>query len=428
MTGIEGGRLNGPVMLGSITALVLVFGLGLWASTVPIDGAVLATGEIDSTPQRHLVQHPTGGVIAEVAVREGQMVSPGDLLVRLDGGSLEQEWALISAQLIEAQARKLRLTAERDAAPFGPDLSEITEDPEERLAVIAQRRLFDARQTTLARQIQQLDQRKLQIEAQLFGLAAQDLSMLREADLVAQELATLVDLRRQGLTPESRVLALDRQAARIEGSRAALMARVAELHGQEAEIALQVETLRAERREEAETQLLELNWHMVELVARRALLAERRTALMLRAPAAGLVHGLASLGAGAVLRPAEAAMQVVIPVTRPVLALQIRPADIDHVRLNQSAVVQFPALVRDVRDLAATVTAISAAPFEDERTGARHYRVEAALTAEAIAIVGEDALRPGMAVQAYLTTGRRTPIDYLLSPVTAHIRRAMRDP
>lgn len=428
MTPVDGLSPRGPMILGILAAVALFLGFGVWSATVPIDGAVLAVGEVDTAPQRHLVQHSEGGVIAEVPVREGQSVQAGDLLLRLQGGALEQEWTLVTSQLTELRALSLRLISERDGDFFEPPSEAPSASVDWQMAIAAQYRLFLARRDTLRRQVSQLSQRKIQIDAQLQGLAAQDQALATELGLVTQELAIQQELHDRGLTQAARVAVLAREAVRIEGNRAGLLARIAELHGQTAEVDLQIETLRATRREEAEAQLLEAGSQLAALSARHAGLSERRAQLDLRAPAAGIVHGLASLDTGAVLRPAETAMQVVIPVTSPVLALSVRPMDIDHVFLGQSAMVQFPALVRDLPELAATVTAISAAPFVDERTGARHYRVEAALNPEAIAIVGSQALRPGMAVQAFLRTGQRTPLGYLIAPVADQLNRAMRDP
>lgn len=428
MTPVEGLSPRDPILLGIISAMVLLLGFGVWASTVPIVGAVLAAGEVDSVPQRHLVQHAEGGVIAEVPVREGQSVAAGDLLLRLHGGALEQEWSLVTAQLTELRARNLRLIAERDAEFFEPPSDSTNLDLEWQIAVQAQHRLFLARRDTLRRQISQLRQRKVQIDAQLEGLAAQDMAFASELTLINDDLAIQQELYERGLAQATRSVALAREAIRIEGSRASLAARIAELHGQTAEVDLQIETLRASRREEAEAALVEAGVQLIELTSRHAVLSERRAQLTLRAPAAGVVHGLATLDPGAVLRAAETAMQIVVKVDRPVLALRVRPADIDHVYIGQEAIVQFPALVRDLRDLSATVTAISAAPFDDERTGARHYRVEAALTPEALELVGNVALRPGIAVQAFLRTGQHTPLAYLIAPIVEQFGRAMRDP
>lgn len=434
-TPVHGISPHGPILLGAFAALVLVLGIGLWAATVPIDGAILASGEVDAASQRHLVQHATGGIVAELAVREGQDVAAGALLLRLEGGTLNEEWALIESQLAEARARALRLTAERDGAllvapPTPPP--DARDDPVTdrafRRALTAQQSLFQARSETLQRQAQQIGQRRVQLDAQLAGLAAQDSALAAEGVLLAEELANQQTLRARGLTEASRVVALGRESARLDGSRAALSARMAELRGQIVELELQVDTLIATHRTEAETQLAELGVGLLELSARRAILAERRAALTLRAPVAGTVHGLAALAPGAVLRAAETAMQIVARAQHPVLALRVRPTDIDHVSAGQSVRVRFPALAQTLPELSVTVLTISAAPFVDERSGARFYRIEATLSDDALAALDGQSLRPGLAVEAFLSTGARTPLAYLFAPITDHLDRALREP
>lgn len=428
---VEGLSPRGPLILGTVTALVLVLGFGIWAATVPIDGAILASGEVDAAPQRYTVQHETGGVVAMIAVREGQEVFDGELLLRLEGGTLEQEWVLASTQLAMARARNMRLHAERDGVDFTPpSLNDIgsSMDPRFQSELEAQMRQFSARRDTLHRQIQQLQQRSTQVDAQIEGLMAQGHAMAVEAGLLAQDLAIQQALRDGGLTATSRVALLEREAARLDGNRAGLVARVAELHGQTAEIDLQIETLLAQRREEAENQLAENEGQLVELRSRLVVISERRTDLRLRAPVSGHVFGLGLLGPGAVLRPAESAMQIVTRTDNPVLALKVTPADIDYVFIGQEANVTFPALVDHSAAMKATVTAISAAPFVDDRTGARHYRVEARLTPEALAELDDQSLLAGLTLQAYLTTGARTPLAYLIAPVVDQMDRAMRQP
>lgn len=428
MKDVEGLSPQSAIMMGVITAMVMVLGFGAWAALLPIEGAIMADGEVDNTSQRYVIQHPQGGTVRAVDVREGQAVEAGDLLFRLDDLPLESEWALISSQLVDAQARSLRLTAERDGTRLPDTLDPARGDPQMRAAVTAQNRLFVARQQTVDRQLAQLEQRGIQIEAQLDGLNAQRRALIQEAALIDAELETQTELRARGLTQATRVAGLAREAARIEGARAAVVSRIAEARGQIIEIALQAESLLASRREEAEQQLAENNALLVELASRRTILADRRANMVLRAPVSGRVHGMTTLAPGSVLRPAETAMQIVERSENPSLALLISPSDIDHVQVGQQAQVQFPALDLGWQNLVATVTEISAAPFLNERTGERYYSAKAELTPESISQIGAQSLLPGLAVQAFLRTGARTPLAYLLAPIARQLRRAMREP
>lgn len=436
-----------PLTLGLVSAFVLVIGAAVWASVVPVSGAVTAMGEVDALPHRHEIQHAEGGQVAAVMVREGQAVEAGQLLLRLDGGLLDQEWRLNTTQLAEVMARSVRLSAERDGGSWPeatalesvvtmPERSERPErdratDREEALqhALATQRRLFDARAQTLVHHAAQLEQRRIQAEAELAGLAAQEAALATEGDLLSNALERHRALLVRGLTPVDRVAVLEREAVQLSGRQAALAARRAQLHGQIAELAVQAETLRAARREEAETQLAEAALMQLELLSRRRILAERRARLELRAPVAGLVHDLTVPAPGVVLAPGETALQIVPQDAEAQIAIRLSPDDIDRVYPGQPAQLHFPAfpdleLPRD----SARVRAVSAAGLSDDRSGNRFFRVTLDLTQTGKAALSNRRLLPGMAVQAYIATGSRTPIAYLLDPLRTHMRGAMREP
>ena len=292
----------------------------------------------------------------------------------------------------------------------------------------AQRRLFDARREAQGRQLEQLSDRQAQTEAQILGLGAQDEAMVLEAALLAAELAQQRDLQDRGLTQMSRVTALEREAVRLEGRRAALSARASELRGLVADIGHQIEALRASRRDEAIGLLAETGAQLVELTARRAALAERRALLQIRTPVAGVIYGMVPMADGMVLRPGEPLMQVLERSQTPRLTFRVRPQDIDDVHVVQVATVQFPGMDATLSGLDAVVTAISAATFSDDRTGVPFFRVDMELTPDALRTIQDLPVLPGLSAQAFLSTGARTPLAYFLSPIAEQFNRAMRDP
>jgi type I secretion membrane fusion protein, HlyD family len=422
-------RARSSIALGISACGVLLVGLLGWAASAAITSAVVATGEVDVAPYRHPIQHPEGGVVAELLVGEGQQVSAGDLLVRLDSTALQTELDFIEAQIVEAEARLVRLRAERDGARF-PTLPLVAMDNRPQVRALgAQLRLYDARRETFERQEAQLLQRRRQSEAELEGLIHQRIEMETEAEILRSELDNQLQLRARGLTISARVSELARDNARLAGSRAALEARDSELRGQITEIAMQAAALSAARREEAEQQFAETGLHLIELNARRATLSARRASLDLRASATGVVHDLSIAAADTVLRPAEVVMEILSPPPEPVLTVRVSPDEIDNIHLGQPAMLRFPGLAgRNLPDLPGRVIGISAASFVDERTGARHFRVEIVPLRETLQAVGQDALVPGLSVQAFIATGVRTPLAYLIEPVRDHFSRALREP
>ncbi len=429
MTDLPALGARNAVALGLTACLTLVVGLLGWAASASINSAVVAMGEVDAAPARHPVQHIEGGVVEEVLVREGQMAVAGQVLLRLDSAGLRTELEFVEAQIDEAEARLVRLRAERDGLDFPVLPLQTMRDRRLVAALGAQLRLFDARRDTLVRQQAQLRQRRHQAESALAGLVHQREEMETEATILRADLANEQTLLERGLTRSGRVSEIARALARLAGTRAALDSYEAELRGQITEIAMQSVTLLATRREEAEQQYADTGMLQVELQARRAALLARIEALNLRAPASGRVHGLLVTGAEAVLRPAEEVMQIITPVTDPVLTVRVSPDDIDHIDIGQAAMLRFPALAaRNLPDLPGTVAAVSGATFVDQRSGARHFRVEIRPTAQAMALLGGSELVPGMSVQAFITTGQQTPLAYLLKPVRDHFARALREP
>ncbi|MCB1396985.1 MAG: HlyD family type I secretion periplasmic adaptor subunit [Rhodobacter sp.] len=418
---------RGPLTLGLVAALLLLAGVGVWAAQVPLAGAVFAPGEVDTTALGRPVQPPETGIVAVVAVVEGQRLEAGDLVIRLDDSTLQHEWDLVTAQWVEALARQQRLRVERDGTGFPPPAP--SAEPGMQAAVLAQRRLFEARALTLRRQQAQLAQRRLQIAAELAGLEAQTRAIEAESALIATDRARHEALRDQGLTTGARATELARETARMQGARAMLETRSAELRGQDADLALQAETLLATRREEAETQLAEIAALLPELAVRRALLADRRARLELRAPIAGRVLGLTVTGPGPMVAAGDTVATIIPRDTGPTVTLNLRADDVDRVYPGQPATLRIPAFAAaGVPDLAAEVTDIAAAALTDPHSGARQVRVRLALTPGGQAALRGRALLPGMSVQGFIATGPRTPLGYLLAPVTEAMQRALREP
>lgn len=418
---------RGPLWLGGLASVVLLAGLVVWAAQVPVEGAVFAPGEVDATTIAHPIQHSEGGIVSAVAVREGQTVEAGALLLRLDGSALENEARLVASQRIEAEARARRLRAERDDASF-PVLP-TGADARTRTANENERRLFEARAETLSRQLQQLEQRRLQTLVEIAGLDDQAAALDIEAALIEADLTRQQALRDQGLARAAAADGAARESARMQGARAEIVIRRAALRDQIAQIALQAETLRAARREEAATQLALIGSQLLELTARQTALADRIARLELRAPVSGRVLSLAVTTAGAILRPGETVAVIMPPPRSATITLFLRPIDIDLIYPGQQAMLRIPAVAsQGVPDLPGQVDTVSAAALSDPQTGARYFRVSVSLSQGAEAMLQDHALVPGMAVQGSFHTGSRTPLEYLFDPVAEPLRRALSEP
>jgi HlyD family secretion protein len=417
---------------GFVSILLLVGGFGGWSLAARISGAVIASGRIEVEQNRQVVQHPDGGVVEAVLVSEGARVGAGTVLLRLDGSLLRSERAIVETQFYEILARRGRLEAERDdaAAPEFPAelVAAAAAQPDVAALMEGQARLFAARVETLARQIEQLGRRAGQAEAQIVGIDAQLAALATQSRLIAEELAAQQSLLERGLAQASRVLALQREEARLQGMLGELSAAKAQTGERITEIELEITRLHARRQEEALAQLRDLGFRELELAERRRALGEQIDRLEIRAPVAGTVLGLQVTTPRAVVRAAEPLM-FLVPQDRPlVIAARVDPADIDQVRIGQRVVLMFPAFNRrNEPDVFGQVTMVSADAFTDERTQASFYRAEIVLAEGEAAKLAGQTLLPGMPVEAFIETEARSPLAYLLRPLAVYFNRAFRE-
>ncbi len=416
--------------VGVLALLVLVGGFGTWAVMAQITGAVITTGQIEVDRNRQVVQHPDGGVVAEIIADEGDTVSEGDLLIRLDSSVLTSELAVVEGQLFEILARTGRLRAERDGATdieFDPVLQEGGEDATDLMN--GQLRLFEARNETTLRATEQLTQQRAQIASQLTGIEAQQAALTEQRSLIAEELTDQQSLLDRGLAQASRVLGLRREEANLLGRAGELTAAAAQARERMTEIEIQILGLTSTRREEAITQLRDLQYNLLELTERRLTLRTQLERLDIRAPVGGVVYGLTVFAPRSVIRPADPVMYIV-PQDRPlVIATQVQLTDIDQIHLGQDVTLRFSAFdQRRSPELTGTVTQISADAFQDQAAGLSYYRAEVQMNEGEIEKLPADmTLIPGMPVEAFVRTADRSPMDYLIKPMADYFAKAFRE-
>jgi HlyD family secretion protein len=421
-----------PIIIGMIGLSFLVGGFGTWATFAGIAGAVIAGGQIEVEQNRQVIQHPDGGVVSTIDVAEGDRVEVGQVLIRLDPMELASELTIVENQLFEMIARRGRLEAERDGGAtivFDPLLQEIAASRAEALELMdGPARLLEARRTTSQNEREQLNKRRLQIGDQIGGLAAQQKSLRRQAELIAEERAGQQILRDKGLTQTSRLLALQREEASLGGTLGDLIAQTAQAEGRQTEIDIELLKLDASLREEAITTLRDLQYRELELREKRHALSSRLNRLDITSPVSGVVYGLEVFAPRSVLRPAQPALYIV-PQDRPlVISARVRTTDIDLVFPGQEVTLRFSALdQRTTPELLGDVRQISPDAFEDEATRDTYYRVRITLSKTQLARLPDGVtLVPGMPVEVFFQTGDRTPIAFLVKPLSDYFARAFR--
>ena len=416
---------------GLIALSILVGGFGIWSISARISGAVITSGQIEVDRNRQVVQHPDGGVVEEILVDEGDTVQAGDLLIRLDSSTLVSELAVVEGQLFEILARRARLEAERDNLDrliFDEILLE-ADDAEAKTLINGQQRLFEARLETSRMSVEQLTQQTAQISSQLVGINAQKTALETQQGLIAEELTNQQSLLDRGLAQTSTVMALQREEANLLGSFGELTAQAAQASERMTEIEIQILGLSSTRREEAITQLRDLQFNELELSERRRTLTRQLERLDIRAPVSGIVYGLQVFAEQSVIRPADSVL-FLIPQDRPlVIATEVQVVDIDQIFVGQEVTLRFSAFdQRRTPELKGEVTLISADSFENENSGLSFYRAEVELNEGEIAKLPSDmTLIPGMPVEAFVRTADRTPMGFLLKPLADYFAKAFRE-
>nr|WP_312524791.1 HlyD family type I secretion periplasmic adaptor subunit [Paracoccus sp. (in: a-proteobacteria)] len=423
---------RGAILTGMVALVLLFGGFGIWAWAAQIAGAVVATGHVEVEQRRQVVQHPDGGVVAQIFVKEGQLVSAGQPLILLDGTVLNTELAIVEGQYFEMLARRGRLEAERaDLAQitFPAELVEAAKsNPSLSALITGQTNLFLARRDTLAQVLGQLSKQSEQIAAQITGIDAQKAALETQLGFIREELTSQRSLLDKGLAQSARVLALERETARLNGQMGEVTAARAQAVTRLTEIDLSKLAKSAEQRQMAETELRDLSYRELELAERRRGLREQISRLEIRAPVAGIVQELLVTTPRAVLRAAEPVLYI-IPQDRPlVISARVATINIDEIHPGQEVVLRFSAFSsRTTPEIDGILQTVSADVLIDEATHVPYYRAEVVIPPEQIQKLGDRTLVPGMPVEVYIQTGKRSPMAYLLKPLSDYFTRAFRE-
>ncbi|MEL6408896.1 MAG: HlyD family type I secretion periplasmic adaptor subunit [Pseudomonadota bacterium] len=421
-----------PIFIGFFALLILVAGLGAWSVFTQLAGAVVSSGVIEVQSNRQVVQHPEGGVVGEILVRDGDAVEAGQLLLRFDDTFVTSELAIVEGQLYEIWARKARLAAERDGTnslTIDGELAEIVEDnPLAQSLMAGQERLFTSRAQSLIKQSEQLREQIKQIKSQISGTDAQLTALQQQVSLIRDELADQQNLLERGLTQASRVTSLMREEARLDGDIGRLEAESARLKAEIAATEIEILRLRTGRQEEAITTLRDLQFREIELAERRVALQEQMVRLDIRAPVTGVVYGSTVFALQSVVQPAEPMMFVVPQDTPLLIAAQVDAIHVDQLFVGQPATLRFPAFnQRQTPELEGHVSTISADVFQDEVTGISYYRAEILPNDGQAERLNGQTLLPGMPVETLIKTDDRTPLSYLTKPLTDYFTKAFRE-
>ena len=429
----KGARLSirQHLVVGLSVVVLLAGGLGGWASTAQISGALIAPGSIVVESSVKKVQHPTGGVVGEVRAHDGDLVKAGDVVVRLDDTVTKASLAIVTKNLDGLWARAARLEAEQrglDRITFPPMLTDRADDPDVKGIMASETKLFEVRVNGRIGQKAQLRERITQLNEEIAGLTAQEKAKDREIELVEQELTGVRDLYDKHLVQLTRLTTLERDAARLSGERAQYVASRAQAKGKITETELQVIQVDKDVVSDVSKDLRETNDKIGEFVERKVTAEDQLRRVDIRAPQAGMVLQSTVHTVGGVITAGDTVMLIVPQADDLQVEAKVNPQDIDKLQVGQKTLLRLSAFnQRTTPELNGVVTRVSPDVTTDQRTGQSYYTIRVSMPPEEVARLGDVKLIPGMPVEAFVQTGERTLLSYLIKPLSDQLMRAFRE-
>lgn len=408
-----------------------IFGFILWAVITPLASAIIAPGVVKVYTSRKVVQHLEGGVVAEVLVRDGDIVNAGDVLLRLDATRAQAQLSIIQGTYSAGLAQYARLVAERDELAeirFPAELTAAQDDPTAAEAMTAQKSLFEARSSSLQGQLGILDQQIVFLRQEINGLESQQRAKEHQLDIFASEIEGLRDLFDQGLTDKTRILGLEREHAELVGERGKHLSQVSATKTRIGEKELQQFQLKKGVHEEVVVELKQLQTDLLDLTERLNSAQYTVDHTDIRSPVNGIVVDLQTHTIGGVVGPGQTVLEVVPIADRLIIEAKVQPQDIEGLRVGLAVGVRLTAYNRRATpELTGEVVYVAADIMEDERTGQSYFITRIEVPDEELARLDGARAQPGMLADVFIRTGERTPADYLLQPLADSFRRAWRE-
>jgi HlyD family secretion protein len=417
------------VLAGVTLGLLLFAGAGGWAATTQLQGAIIAPGIIKVDRNLKSIQHRDGGIVSEIAIKEGDFVSKGQIMLRLDDAQTRAELSIVRTQLVELAARQARLVAERDNLGeilFAPEFAAIlSEFP---LVSSGERRLFDGNRRNRQNQKQQLQYGISQLEEEQKGLTAQHTAKTDELELVRIEHVKIKGLADKKLIDTSRKYFIDRELSKLTGENGEVQANIARSRARMSEIQVQIIAIDEAARTEAQRELSIIEPKISELTERRIAVEDRLSRTDIRAPLSGTVNELFVHTIGGVITPAEKLVTLVPNDAALKIQARLSPTDIDQIFVGQDARMRFSAFnQRATPELHGSIAYVSAATSTDPATGQIFYLADVAVPPAELARLGHNRLLPGMPVEVFVSTEERTAMSFFAKPLTDQFNRAFRE-
>ena len=416
------------VKIGLLT-LFAVFGVfGLWAAFAPLEGAAYAPGTVTVKSYKKTVQHLEGGIVADILVRDGDLVEAGQQILVLDDTQPKSQLELINSQRISLVMREARLLAERDGLPevIYPSNLELTDAVVAR-EMSAQDQVFEARKTANAGRTRILQQRVTQLRNQITGLEAQQAAKESLANSFSEEIADTEKLLSQGFSEKNRLRELERNYASFSGEAAELTANIAAAELQVGETELQIIQQSSDFHNEVVTELSEVQTSINDANERLNAIRDIVSRTSILAPDSGIINGMQIHTIGGVLGPGSPIAEIVPESDELVIEASVSPIDIDRVAEGQEARIRFSTFGSRAPTFFGTVLTLSADSLINETTRNPYYLARIQINSESAEDLGELVLLPGMPAEVFINTGSRTFLQYLFKPLSNAVARSFNE-
>ena len=423
-----------PRRAGRIGVWALVIGLGgflVWAAFAPLDEGVPSQGLVAINTKRKAVQHPTGGIVKEVLVGEGDRVTEGQLLLKLDEAAARANYEAIRQRYLGLRAMQSRLQAEQSglaSVTFHPDVESAAEDPLIKSHMVTQQQLFQSRKSALRADLRGL-QESIEGQQALISSYQGVLSNRRsQVALLNEELTHTRALVKEGYTPRNRQLELERMVSDSNGSIAELLGNIARGQSAVAELRQKLISRQQEYRKEVETQLSEVTREVQADESKFHALADDLGRIDIKSPAAGQVVGLTVQTVGAVIQSGQKLMDIVPENELLVIETRVAPNLIDKVQAGLPVDIRFNSFANSPQLVVeGKVASVSGDLLTDPQTNVQYYLSRVSVTPEGYKKLGKRVMQPGMPVEVVLKTGERSLLVYLLHPLTKRMAASMKE-
>ncbi len=414
-----------------LSVLLLLVGVGGWAATFNLAGAVLAPGTIVVEGNVKKVQHATGGIVGQIKVKDGDHVAAGDLLIRLDETMARSNLQIVTKSLDELVMKQARLNAEQNGisdVDVPNALKGRENEPEIQAMIDGELSLFDDRRSGHETARSQLLERIAQLKKEIEGLEKQLEGKVLESELVEDDLKGLEELEGKGLVTSTRMTTARRDFSRLIAERGQLTAQIAQARGKISEIELQILQHKHDFRSEIVKELRDAQNKHAELVERRTAAMDQLRRIDIVSPQGGTVHQLNVHTVGGVVNAGEPMMVIVPDDARLVIDTHVAQHSIDQVVAGHTAYLRFTAFdQRQTPELIGTVDRVAPDLIVDTQSNTAYFLVRIEVPQSEYSKLGGAKLVAGMPVDVQIKTVDRSALSYFVKPLEDQFARAFKE-